>query len=105
MLLQGLYEATSKERLSPVSFYKLKSLKLEMGVDQDCMQVMILLLKYSPNLEVLKLWSDECRLANQVREHKHPDGNFELPCMSGFLIVNLGLAKLDYEDNTHLNTL
>ncbi|KAM3266096.1 hypothetical protein P3L10_003090 [Capsicum annuum] len=43
----------------PVSFYKLKSLKLEVVIHEESMQVMILLLKYSPNLEVLKLWSDE----------------------------------------------
>ncbi|XP_059310710.1 LOW QUALITY PROTEIN: F-box/FBD/LRR-repeat protein At3g52680-like [Lycium ferocissimum] len=55
----GLYEAARKERLSPLSFYKLKSLKLFVDVDEDFMQVMILLLKYAPNLEVLKLWSDE----------------------------------------------
>lgn len=30
-----------------------------MGIDEFCMQVMILLLKHSPNLEVLKLFSDE----------------------------------------------
>ncbi|XP_070033214.1 uncharacterized protein [Nicotiana tomentosiformis] len=55
----GLYEAAGKVKLSPISFYKLKSLKLYVDVDEDFMQVMILLLKYSPNLEVLKLWSDE----------------------------------------------
>ncbi|KAM3357613.1 hypothetical protein P3S68_020544 [Capsicum galapagoense] len=50
---------TSISRFVPVSFYKLKSLKLEVVIHEESMQVMILLLKYSPNLEVLKLWSDE----------------------------------------------
>lgn len=46
-------------KLSPFSFYKLKSLKLEVVIYEESMQMMMLLLKYSPNLEVLKLWSDE----------------------------------------------
>ncbi|KAL3334171.1 hypothetical protein AABB24_030767, partial [Solanum stoloniferum] len=54
--LKGLYKEAC---LSPICFNKLKSLKLKLGVDEDCMQVMIRLLKYSPNLEVLKLWCDE----------------------------------------------
>nr|XP_016492610.1 PREDICTED: putative F-box/FBD/LRR-repeat protein At5g56810 [Nicotiana tabacum] len=54
-----LYEAVRTVRLAPISFYKLKILKLYVDVDEDFMQAMILLLKYSPNLEVLKLWSDE----------------------------------------------
>ncbi|KAG5598833.1 hypothetical protein H5410_030203 [Solanum commersonii] len=54
--LKGLYKQAC---LSPICFIKLKSLKLKLGVDEDCMQVMIRLLKYSPNLEVLKLWCDE----------------------------------------------
>ncbi|XP_070033218.1 uncharacterized protein [Nicotiana tomentosiformis] len=54
----GLYEANHKGRLSPVSFYKLKFLKLKVGADEDVTQAMILLLKYSPNLEVLKLKSE-----------------------------------------------
>ncbi|KAH0661362.1 hypothetical protein KY284_026293 [Solanum tuberosum] len=54
--LKGLYKEAF---LSPICFNKLKSLKLKLGVDEDCMQVMIRLLKYSPNLEVLKLWYDE----------------------------------------------
>ncbi|KAH0687865.1 hypothetical protein KY290_019523 [Solanum tuberosum] len=52
----GMYKATSKGSLSLVSFYKLKTLKLYARVDGDFMQAMILLLKYSPNLEVLQLW-------------------------------------------------
>ncbi|WMV32418.1 hypothetical protein MTR67_025803 [Solanum verrucosum] len=56
--LKGLYKEAC---LSPICFNKLKSLKLKLGVDEDCMQVMIRLLKYSPNLEVLKLWCDEVR--------------------------------------------
>ncbi|WMV32417.1 hypothetical protein MTR67_025802 [Solanum verrucosum] len=54
--LKGLYKQAC---LSPICFNKLKSLKLKLGVDKDCMQVMIRLLKYSPNLEVLKLWCNE----------------------------------------------
>ncbi|XP_049386121.1 FBD-associated F-box protein At2g26860-like [Solanum stenotomum] len=57
--LKGLYEEIRQVRLSPICFNKLKSLKLKLGVDEDHMQVMIQLLKYSPNLEVLKLWCDE----------------------------------------------
>uniref|UniRef100_A0A0V0HUF4 Putative ovule protein n=1 Tax=Solanum chacoense TaxID=4108 RepID=A0A0V0HUF4_SOLCH len=52
----GMYKATSKGSLSLVSLYKLKTLKLYARVDGDFMQAMILLLKYSPNLEVLQLW-------------------------------------------------
>ncbi|KAH0775057.1 hypothetical protein KY290_012194 [Solanum tuberosum] len=58
--LKGLYEEARQVRLSPICFNKLKSLKLKLGVDEDHMHVMIQLLKYSPNLEVLKLWCDEC---------------------------------------------
>ncbi|PHT60608.1 hypothetical protein CQW23_02971 [Capsicum baccatum] len=50
--------STSALKLGKASIL-LKSLKLEVRVDEDFMQVMTLLLKYSPNLEVLKLWSDE----------------------------------------------
>ncbi|PHT95352.1 hypothetical protein T459_03234 [Capsicum annuum] len=50
--------STSALKLGKASIL-LKSLKLELRVDEDFMQVMTLLLKYSPNLEVLKLWSDE----------------------------------------------
>ncbi|KAM3357614.1 hypothetical protein P3S68_020545 [Capsicum galapagoense] len=63
---KGMYKATTKERLSPISFYKLKTIKLYVRVDGDSMQAMILLLKHSPNLEVLQLWSrlGESRIEN-----------------------------------------
>ncbi|KAG5627086.1 hypothetical protein H5410_012304, partial [Solanum commersonii] len=57
--ISGLYDVARRIKLSPVSFDKLKSLKLEVVIHEESMQIMILLLKYSPNLEVLKLWSDE----------------------------------------------
>ncbi|KAL3348456.1 hypothetical protein AABB24_021889 [Solanum stoloniferum] len=57
--LKGLYEEARQVRLSPICFNKLKSLKLKLGDDEDHMQVMIQLLEYSPNLEVLNLWCDE----------------------------------------------
>ncbi|KAK6804050.1 hypothetical protein RDI58_001834 [Solanum bulbocastanum] len=57
--LRALYEEARQVRLSPICFNKLKSLTLKLGDDEDHMQVMIQLLKYSPKLEVLKLWCDE----------------------------------------------
>lgn len=57
--ISGLYHVARRIKLSPFSFYKLKSLKLEVVIYEESMQMMMLLLKYSPNLEVLKLWSDE----------------------------------------------
>ncbi|XP_015163327.1 uncharacterized protein [Solanum tuberosum] len=57
--LTDLYEEARQVRVSPICFNKLKSLKLKLGVDEDHMQVMIQLLKYLTNLEVLKLWCDE----------------------------------------------
>ncbi|KAH0687866.1 hypothetical protein KY285_018463 [Solanum tuberosum] len=57
--ISGLYHVARRIKLSPFSFYKLKFLKLEVVIHEESMQIMMLLLKYSPNLEVLKLWSDE----------------------------------------------
>lgn len=55
----GLYNVSLGVRNIPVTFYKLKSLKLSVAIDEICMEVMMLFLKHSPNLEVLKLFSDE----------------------------------------------
>ncbi|WMV44449.1 hypothetical protein MTR67_037834 [Solanum verrucosum] len=55
----GLYAVFHGVRNIPVTFYKLKCLKLAVAIDESCMEVMMLLLKHSPNLEVLDLFSDE----------------------------------------------
>ncbi|TMW87908.1 hypothetical protein EJD97_019295 [Solanum chilense] len=55
----GLYSVFHGVRNFPVTFYKLKSLKLAVAIDESCMEIMMLLLKHSPNLEVLNLFSDE----------------------------------------------
>lgn len=57
-----MYKAISKGKLSPISFYKLKTLKLYVKIVKDSMQAMILLLQYSPNLEVLQLCPFEVKL-------------------------------------------
>ncbi|XP_049397262.1 uncharacterized protein LOC125861392 [Solanum stenotomum] len=64
----GSDEEAPQVRLSPICFNKLKSLKLKLGVDEDHMQVMIQLLKYSPHLEVLKLCCDEIRHCWQMHD-------------------------------------
>ncbi|XP_060219005.1 uncharacterized protein LOC132645815 isoform X3 [Lycium barbarum] len=94
--ISGLYEATSKERLSPISFCKLKSLKLEVGVDEGFMQVMILLLKFSPNLEGLKLCSDENGGWTENRQMHDPDES--LACLESHL-KSIQLTGFKGEEN------
>ncbi|PHU30918.1 Serpin-ZXA [Capsicum chinense] len=48
---------------------------LKVGVDESFMQVMMLLLKYSPNLEVLKLWADK---SIQLIDFKDDEKELEL---------------------------
>ncbi|PHT37418.1 hypothetical protein CQW23_20991 [Capsicum baccatum] len=55
----GLHKVLREVRNSPVTFYRLKSLNLTVRIDEVCMRVMMLLLKCSPNLEVLDLFSVE----------------------------------------------
>ncbi|XP_015161482.1 FBD-associated F-box protein At5g60610-like [Solanum tuberosum] len=55
----GLYGVLHGVRNFPVTFCKLKCLQLAVAIDKSCMEVMMLFLKHSPNLEVLNLFSDE----------------------------------------------
>ncbi|KAH0637826.1 hypothetical protein KY285_035090 [Solanum tuberosum] len=57
--IEGLYGVLHGVRNFPVTFYKLKCLQLAVAIDKSCMEVMMLFLKHSPNLEVLDLFSDE----------------------------------------------
>ncbi|XP_019244698.1 PREDICTED: F-box/FBD/LRR-repeat protein At3g26920-like isoform X1 [Nicotiana attenuata] len=84
-------------RLSPVSFYKLKSLRLDVEVDEELMQVMILLLKSSPNLEVLKLWSDE-NDGGWSENWQMCDPDESIVCLESHL-KSIQLTGFKYEEN------
>ncbi|XP_075079672.1 FBD-associated F-box protein At5g60610 [Nicotiana tabacum] len=94
--VRGVYRMAHEVRNSPVMFYKLKSLKLTVGIDEACMQAMILLLKHSPNLEVLNLFSDEN--FGWDENWKLHDPSESIVCLKSHLKM-IQLTGFKYEEN------
>ncbi|XP_059306596.1 putative FBD-associated F-box protein At3g50710 [Lycium ferocissimum] len=94
--VSGLYNVTHGLRNFPVTFYKLKSLKLKVAIDDICMEVMMLLLKHSPNLEVLSLFSDEIDGWDENWKLHEPSESFM--CLESHL-KSIKLAGFKYDDN------
>lgn len=92
----GLYRLSRDVRNFPVMFYKLKSLKLTVGVDEDCMLIMMLLLKHSPNLEVLNLFSLENY--GWCENWKLHDPSESIVCLESHLKL-IKLTDFKYEEN------
>ncbi|XP_060206234.1 FBD-associated F-box protein At5g22730-like [Lycium barbarum] len=94
--ISSLYSVSHQVRKFPVLFYKLKSLKLTVGIDEAWMQVMMLLLKHSLNLEVLNLFSDENFGWNENWKLHHLSESIE--CFESHLRL-IQLAGFKYEEN------
>ncbi|OIT08918.1 PREDICTED: FBD-associated F-box protein At5g22730-like [Nicotiana attenuata] len=94
--VRGVYQMAHEISSSPVMFYKLKSLKLTVGTNEACMQAMILLLKHSPNLEILNLFSDEN--FGWDENWKLHDPSESIVCLESHLKL-IQLTGFKYEEN------
>ncbi|XP_059306095.1 putative FBD-associated F-box protein At3g50710 [Lycium ferocissimum] len=94
--ISGLHSVSREVRNFPVTFYKLKSLKLTVGIDESWMQVMMLLLKYSPNLEILNLFSHEN--FDRDKNWKMHDPSEGIVCLESHLKL-IKLTDFMYEEN------
>ncbi|XP_059306096.1 FBD-associated F-box protein At2g26860-like [Lycium ferocissimum] len=92
----GLCSVSQQLRNFPVTFYNLKSLKLTVTIDVFSMEVMMLLLKHSPNLEVLNLFSDDADGRDETLKMHEPSESFV--CFESHL-KSIKLAGFKYHDN------
>ncbi|XP_060201173.1 putative FBD-associated F-box protein At3g50710 [Lycium barbarum] len=94
--ISGLHSVSREVRNFPVTFYNLKSLKLTVTIDVFSMEVMMLLLKHSPNLEVLNLFSDDADGRDENLKPHEPSESFV--CFESHL-KSIKLAGFKYHDN------